>query len=159
MTAAALDGPELETPEAEIVDVVDDRAGGVVRARRSAVRMKTVSKVCSDEMNATIDEKKMIGDSSGRRMLREQRATAPAPSMRAASMTEGEMFCRPARKMMTLRPSDDQIDTMHTAISASFGSPSQSGGAMPKIFAIVVAEHAVGAEHLLPDHGDGDRAT
>ena len=34
--------------------------------------MNTVSNVCSDEMNATIDEKKTIGESSGRRMLREQ---------------------------------------------------------------------------------------
>ena len=38
---------------------------------------------------------------------------------------------------MTLRPSDDQIDTMQTARRASLGSPSQSGGAMPKTFAIV----------------------
>ncbi len=58
--------------------------------------------------------------------------------MRAASITEGEMFCRPARKITTFRPSDDQIVTMQTARSASFGSPSQSGGSMPKTFAIVV---------------------
>ena len=38
-------------------------------------------------------------------------------------MTDGEMFCRPARKMMTLRPTDDQIVTMQTASSARCGSP------------------------------------
>ena len=36
------------------------------------------------------------------------------------------------------RPSDDQIDTMHTARSARLGSLSQSGGATPNTFAIVV---------------------
>ena len=96
-----------------------------------------MSKVCSDEMKAITDEKNTIGDSSGRRMLVNSR-TAPAPSMRAASITEGEMFCSPARKITTFRPIDDQIVTMQTARSASFGSCSQSGGVMPNTFEIVV---------------------
>ena len=75
----------------------------------SAVSTNTVSKVCSDEMNATIDEKNTIGESRGRRILRNSRH-APAPSMRAASITDGEMFWSPARKMITLSPSDDQME-------------------------------------------------
>ena len=114
-----------------------------------------MSNVCSELMKAITVEKNMIGDSSGSRM-RKNSVRAPAPSMRAASITDGEMFCRPARKMMMLRPSDDQIDTMQTAMNARCGSPSQSGGGTWKMFAMKPLMHAVLAEQLLPDHRDGD---
>lgn len=37
----------------------------------------------------------------------------PAPSMEAASSTDGLTFWRPAWKITTLRPSEDQIVTAH----------------------------------------------
>ena len=81
MMEAALDGPELELPEAEVVDVVDDRPGRVVG---SGVRREDEDRVegLQRRMNAITDEKKMIGDSSGRRtrknrVTRRRRRAAP----------------------------------------------------------------------------------
>ena len=90
------------------------------------VRMNTMSNVCSELMNAMTDEKKTMGDKSGN-LIRKNSVNTPAPSILAASTTDGEMFCSPARKIITFKPTDDQIVTMHTARSARLGSPSQSG--------------------------------
>lgn len=73
-----------------------------------------------------------MGLSSGRTTLK-NRETGPAPSMAAASMTDGEMDCRPAMKMTMLRPRELQIVTRHTAMRASHGWPSQSIGSMPSV--------------------------
>ena len=117
------------------IDAVTGGTSGVA-VKPFSPRARTV-KSTHEEVNAITDEKNTIGESRGRRMLTSRR-TAPAPSMRAASITEGEMFCRPARKITTFRPSDDQMVTMQTASRASRESCSQFGGSMWKIFAMVV---------------------
>ena len=134
MTAAALEKPNWKRPKPKIVDVVDDGPGGVVRARRSEVRMNTVSKVCIEG-----NERHDRGEEDDRR------GAAAGGSWRTAPTAPGAVDARGlddrGRNVLQAGQEDDDVQAQRgpdrhdrpRRSARAFGSPSQSGGVIPKI--------------------------